>query len=100
MKYIYIVCALGLIIIDVFNINLNVLIMSYREYASRIELLKELIKKERTGTSYELANKLNVSRRTVFDDLAQLRDEGHKIAYSWKKRTYYFLENNFIYNEY
>ena len=65
--------------------------MGYREYANRIELLKELIKKERTGTSYELAKKMNVSRRTVFDYLSQLRDEGLNIDYNWKKKTYYFL---------
>ena len=66
--------------------------MSYREYVNRIEYLKYLINNKRTGTAQELALKLGVSRRTVFDYLSRLRDEGHRICYCRKVRTYKFLE--------
>ncbi|RXQ97405.1 helix-turn-helix domain-containing protein [Ancylomarina salipaludis] len=68
--------------------------MSYREYVNRIEYLKYLINNKRTGTAQELALKLGVSRRTVFDYLSHLRDEGHRICYCRKTRTYWFLEDN------
>lgn len=64
--------------------------MSYREYQNRIELLTELIKKECTGTSYELADKLGISRRTVFEYISHVKDDGCQVDYDWQRRTYYF----------
>ncbi|MFA8436943.1 MAG: helix-turn-helix domain-containing protein [Marinifilaceae bacterium] len=65
--------------------------MSYREYINRMELLVYLIDKESTGTAQELANRLCVSRRTVFGYLSLLKDDGRTIRYSRKRRTYYFM---------
>jgi biotin operon repressor len=54
----------------------------------RVERMRRLIEAQKTGTPEELAELLGISRRTVFVDLNELRDEGLNITYSRKKRTY------------
>lgn len=63
--------------------------MNYREHMERFKKIRRLIEAQKTGTPEELAESLGISRRTVFEDLSELRDEGLDIAYSRKKKTYY-----------
>ena len=42
--------------------------MSFEQQTARIERLVGLMERSQTGTAKELAIKLNVSRRTVFND--------------------------------
>ena len=64
--------------------------MSYDDYFNRMEALQHYIKKECTGDAEELAEKIGVSRRTVFFYLENLRDKGHDIEYSRLRKTYYY----------
>ena len=72
--------------------------MSYSEYMKKLFFLNDLLKQGDTGTAEDLAWKLNVSRRTVFRYLDELRMNGAVIGYSKTKKTYY-LENNFNFDE-
>ncbi len=68
--------------------------MSYFDYLKKLFYLTELLEKESAGTACSLAEKLNVSERTVFRYLDDLRMNGAVIDYSRSKRTY-MLKNNF-----
>ncbi len=68
--------------------------MNYSDYMKKLSFLNDLLKQGDTGTAEDLAGKLNVSRRTVFRYLDELRINGAVIGYSKTKKTYY-LENNF-----
>ena len=70
--------------------------MSYSEYIDHIIFLINLITREETGAPGQLAEKLNVSKRTIFRYLGELRGKGAKIRFSREKNTY-ILENKFIF---
>jgi len=64
--------------------------MSYDDYRMRMEKLQNLIKMECTGNVDELSDKLGISRRTLFNDMSTLRDNGYLIKFSKYRKTYYF----------
>jgi Response regulator consisting of a CheY-like receiver domain and a Fis-type HTH domain len=64
--------------------------MSYDDYRLRMEKLQNLIKRECTGNIDELSYKLGISRRTLFNDISTLRDNGSLIKFSKYRKTYYF----------
>lgn len=59
----------------------------------RLQQIHELIEAENTGTPGELANKMNVSERLVYNLIDQLKDFEADIAYSRKSKTYYYCED-------
>ena len=63
--------------------------MAYENYCRKMESLKYKIKQENTGTAKELAEKLGISRRTLFNYLEKLRDEGSVIKFDKNRRSYY-----------
>lgn len=58
----------------------------------RLQHLHNLIESENTGTPAEIAEKLNVSERLVFNLIDQLKDLEANICYDRKSRTYYYYE--------
>ncbi|NLO69532.1 MAG: helix-turn-helix domain-containing protein [Porphyromonadaceae bacterium] len=68
--------------------------MSDFDYLRKLFYLTELLEQEKTGTADSLAEKLDVSRRTVFRYLDELRTNGADIGYS-KIQKSYILQNNF-----
>ena len=61
----------------------------------QIELLKRmdsLIRRQATGTPVELADKLGISRTSVFRYIRDLEKLGAPIAYNRSKRRYYYTE--------
>lgn len=64
--------------------------MSYRDFLNKLEYLKKQIEMERTGTAEELAGKLDVSRRTLFNYFDFLKDEGREIKFCRHRKTYCF----------
>jgi len=56
--------------------------MSFEDQTVRIENLISLIGSTKTGIADELAERLGVSRRTIFNDLEYLRGRGLKIVFS------------------
>lgn len=67
--------------------------MAGLKYYERTKLLIELIEKRRTGSPKDLANRLNVTERTVYNIMDSLKmtleDE---IIYSGEYKSYIFLE--------
>lgn len=59
----------------------------------RLQQIHELIEAENTGTPGELANKMNVSERLVYNLIEQLKDFEAVISYSRKSKTYYYCED-------
>jgi hypothetical protein len=57
-----------------------------------LERLDQLIRAKATGSAQELADRLNVSKRTVFYLLAQMRDMGAPIQYCHTRQSYYYAE--------
>jgi predicted DNA-binding transcriptional regulator YafY len=64
--------------------------MSYDDYRLRMEKLQHLIKMECTGNVDELSDKLGISRRTLLNDVATLRDNGSVIKFCRYRKTYYY----------
>lgn len=59
----------------------------------RLQQLHELIDTENTGTPSELANKLNICERLVYNLIDQLKDFDASICYSRKTKTYYYCDD-------
>lgn len=71
--------------------------MSGLKYFERYLFVNELIKKERTGNPSTLAAKLDVSERTIYriiDDLKLYYDEETDIQYVNEKNSYVFIKKN------
>lgn len=64
--------------------------MSYQKFLDSLEYLKILIEKENTGSTNELAFKLGVSRRTLFNYIEILKNQGFNIKFCRYRQTYYF----------
>jgi len=64
--------------------------MSFEERTTRIELLIGMIERSNTGSAKELARKLGVSRRTVFNDIEFLRGKGFPIVFNLWNTSYRF----------
>lgn len=78
--------------------------MTFLEKISTIDRLDQLIRMKATGAPDELANKLGVSRRTVFDIINTMKKMDAPIGFCKHRKTYYyqyecklfigFIENN------
>jgi predicted DNA-binding transcriptional regulator YafY len=66
--------------------------MNIVELKNHLEYLDLLIRQERTGTALDLAQRLNVSKRTIHNHFEQLRQIGFDIIYCPKKRTYKYAK--------
>ena len=66
--------------------------MPNHEPRSRLEYLDDLIRKKSTGSPRELAEKLNISQRTVFNWISVLTDLGALIKYDPERQTYFYEE--------
>ncbi|MBT8180218.1 MAG: HTH domain-containing protein [Eudoraea sp.] len=59
----------------------------------RLQQIHQLIAIERTGSPLELANKLRVSERLVYNLIEQLKDFSAAIRYDRGRKTYYYGED-------
>ncbi|ADY50865.1 hypothetical protein Pedsa_0280 [Pseudopedobacter saltans DSM 12145] len=59
-------------------------------YFDRLEYLDELIRHRRTGSPSQLAEKFNVSKRTVFEYIEILKSLGAEVEYCRYRETYYY----------
>ena len=59
---------------------------------NRLESLDYLIRSKATGTPDELAQRLEISERTLYEFLNEMRDLGACIRYSRSRRTYYYYK--------
>ncbi len=61
-----------------------------KKYFSRLEYIDYLIKSKSGGTPQEMARRLNISERTLFETLAHMKDLGAPICYCRHMRVYYY----------
>lgn len=59
-------------------------------YIERIHRLDQLISMRATGTPQQLANKLAISRRMLYEYIHTLKDMGGAIAYDKTSQSYYY----------
>jgi len=72
--------------------------MSFEDQIARIENLISLIDSTKTGTADELAERLGVSRRTIFKDLEYLRGRGLKIVFSATDKRFIIEKKSIIFS--
>ena len=70
----------------------NFRLMTFFEHVDRIKRLDSLIRHKATGSPEELADRMDVSRATIFRHLDDLRSVGAPIAYEKDRQTYYYDE--------
>jgi predicted DNA-binding transcriptional regulator YafY len=62
--------------------------MTFHQYAEKLETIKYLAKLKRTGTPHHLAEKFDVSERTIQRMVRGLRDTGCPITFNRHRNTY------------
>ena len=73
--------------------HLNRILQMPKHYFNRLERLDYLIRKKSSGSSQELAEKLEVSKRTIYEYLEILKSLGAEIEYDNRKKTYYYKKS-------
>lgn len=58
----------------------------------RLEKLHKFIREEHTGTPQQVAEKLAISRSTLYEMLTYLKDVGATVEYSRNRRTFYYAK--------
>ena len=66
--------------------------MKFYEYQEKLTRIQELAKRNATGSPKELAEKINVSERTLFRLMQNIKEQGIQIEYSREISTY-FINN-------
>ncbi len=61
--------------------------MKISEYIERLKLIQKLVQEEKTGSPDELANRLGVSRGTLYSLIDELQSHNVSISYSRKKQS-------------
>ncbi len=64
--------------------------MTFIEKLQTIDRVHSLINRKATGTADDLASKLNVSRRCVYDIINLMKMMGAPIEFCTSRRTYYY----------
>lgn len=71
--------------------------MQFPKFVERIDRIEDLIRKEATGTPQQLAAKIGISRRMLYNYLDYLKNEkGITIAYDRVGRTYRFSHSQCV----
>ena len=64
--------------------------MNLSKYFERFQRLHSMIRRKATGSPAELAGKLNLSERAVFEYIKAMREMGAPITFCQIRRTYYY----------
>ena len=67
--------------------------MKLFEQLATLDRLDKLIQRKGTGTAEELAERLNVCRRSVFNYLDKLRDYDAEIAFCPERKSFYYVDD-------
>lgn len=71
--------------------QLNVMFMALDKYFN-LERLDYLIQRKATGTPESLARRFNVSPRTIYNYINELKNLGATIDYDHRLQTYFYIE--------
>lgn len=67
--------------------------MALFDIINRAERIHRLIRNESTGTPCEFAEKINVSRRQLYNLLSEFKDFGAEIKYDNAKESFYYVND-------
>lgn len=70
--------------------------MYYEETIRRIEKIDYLIRKKGTGNAAKLAERLGVSRASVYEYIDFMRQKGAPIKYNQSRQTFYYDEDGYF----
>lgn len=78
--------------------------MSFDSYIERLSRIDKLIQRKATGSPQELAKKLKVSERTVYEYIKEMKRLGAPIGYCSQDSSYVYTDSghfhfNFIKNK-
>ena len=62
-------------------------------YFERVKRIDSLKRRQATGTPEELAYKLGIAKRTLFEYLQFIKQEGAEIEYSRIRQSYYYTRS-------
>lgn len=71
--------------------------MNFIHQIERLQKLNKLLKAENTGTPEELADKLCISRRQLYNHIEELKNIGLAIKYCKRQKTFYYVEGSGLY---
>ena len=64
----------------------------FKYYLDRIALIDRLIQIKGTGTPRQLAERLGISERTLYETLSLMKERGAPIQYCRVRRSYFYGE--------
>lgn len=67
-----------------------------KKYIDRIESIDRLIRIKATGSPKELADRLEISERSLYDILTLMKELGAPIRYSNDRRSYFYENEGFF----
>ena len=67
--------------------------MAITSYFERLQWIDQLIRMKATGSPQELADKLGVSKRTIYEYIQALKDLGAPVYYCKASGSYLYKEN-------
>jgi predicted DNA-binding transcriptional regulator YafY len=73
---------------------------TFNNKMDKLERMIEYIRRENTGNAIEFANKIAVSRSTLFRYIDDLKAMGYNIGFCLSRRTFYFIENTEVRNRF
>lgn len=76
--------------------NFNECTMNRFEFLEKLVILEKLIRQGHTGTPDEIAERLSISRGTVYNIIEELNLQGVEIKYSRSRCTFYYKNDVFL----
>ena len=64
----------------------------FKLYLDRIKVIDRLIQIKGTGTPRQLAARLGIAERTLYETLSVMKDRGAPILYCKTRQSYYYEE--------
>jgi predicted DNA-binding transcriptional regulator YafY len=66
----------------------------FDKYLDRLLYMNDLISRRATGTPSQFAKKLNISQRTLYRWIANMRDRNISITYDEERQSYCYSDDN------
>lgn len=73
------------------------MLMSLMDQIRRIERLDQLIRLKSTGSPKELAQRLGISKKTLYNTLNFMKNEGAKIYFSTSRQSFCYEKDIYFY---
>ncbi len=73
---------------------------TFNNKMDKLERMIDYIRRENTGNANEFANKIAVSRSTLFRYIDDLKAMGYNIGFCFSRRTFYFIGDSEVRNRF